>query len=172
MPPVQLRLTSHGRSDLLFLLKGAGIEAEQLHPPPGVIMGAIERWEIFVTATLIASLASVLGRWLRALATRTIIIQIKKGGVFNFQAKGYSEAEATKLLKDVASITAIQTTREEITREPATTTEIRRSTKRRAKRSSTAHMREDAPTSPAASATARRDRPGASKNPRRRSRDP
>ena len=34
MASVQLRLTSHGRSDLLFLLKDDGIEAEQFRPLP------------------------------------------------------------------------------------------------------------------------------------------
>ncbi|MFH1058352.1 MAG: hypothetical protein V1797_06690, partial [Pseudomonadota bacterium] len=78
--------------------------------PPGVIMASGEVVEIIKTlgdAHLFESLAGVLVAWLGFRKSRMIKVQTKEGQVIHLE--GFSVKKVKELLREVVSITAIET---------------------------------------------------------------
>jgi hypothetical protein len=113
MSHLQASLTSNGKAEFLSLLREEGIRIEQRPLMPGVILAALETFDIVTVGVPLGTLAAVLRKWLAVRGSRTIIIQTKRNGVFSLTAKGYSADEVARLLKEASSIKVIQATRDD-----------------------------------------------------------
>lgn len=110
MPQLQAHLSRNGRTEFLDALVANGIASTRRQPPLGRVSASLETIVIDLGVPLIPALAHVLTTWLRARASRSVIIQRQNETI---QVKGYPAKEVEKFLKGDASMTLIDTEKDD-----------------------------------------------------------
>ena len=104
-----MRVALFKDSQALFLqaLDEADISYEELRPMPGQVMASGSMVLIAQTAAIAGSIATVLVAWIKARASRKIILTLQGNKVIHLE--GYTAEQVRELLPLVEHMTAIDT---------------------------------------------------------------
>lgn len=101
-----ISLLGVGSGTLLADFDAAGIQYVRRRPEPGQVMNAGE-WIEIAEATPWVAIAAVLVAWIRARASREVIITLDDNRIFH--AKGLSVDKVERLLPKAKTIAALET---------------------------------------------------------------
>jgi hypothetical protein len=102
-----ISLLGVGSDSLLTELDAAGIQYIRLRPESGQVMNAGEWIEIAKATAPYAAVAAVLVAWIRARASRKVIVTLEDNKVL--QTEGMSASEIERLLPLAKTIAAAET---------------------------------------------------------------
>jgi hypothetical protein len=100
-------LDRHSEASLLAALDDAGIKYDSFRPMPGRIMASGTMVEIAQVAGISGAVATVLVAWIKARASRRVILTIRGNQVVHLE--GYSVQQVQDLLPAVNRLSAIDT---------------------------------------------------------------
>ena len=104
---MRIALFKDSRASFLQDLSEAGIDFEESRPIPGRIMASATYVAIAQIATVSGAVASVLVAWIKARASRKVILTLKDQKIVHLE--GYSAKEVEALLKITESVAVIDT---------------------------------------------------------------
>lgn len=116
--PLRFTLFRDSEASFLQALDEAGVEYRKHVPVPGVAMASGTAIEIVQTLATSGAIAAVLVAWLKARASRKIVLNTSTNEVVHLE--GYSVKEVEALLPLVKSATAIDTARPSGVNDPPT----------------------------------------------------
>ncbi len=105
---MRIALFKDSRASFLQDLSVAGIEFEESKPIPGRVMASATYVAIGQIAAVSGAVATVLIAWVKARASRKVILTLKDKNIVHLE--GYSAKEVEALLKITESVTVIDTT--------------------------------------------------------------
>lgn len=104
---MRIVLFKDSETSFLQALEGAGIPYERSTPMPGQVMASGSIIAIAQAVTAAAPVAAVLVAWIRARASRKIILTLSTNKVIHLE--GYSVEQAQELLLTTTQLAAIDT---------------------------------------------------------------
>ncbi|ANX03266.1 effector-associated constant component EACC1 [Immundisolibacter cernigliae] len=104
---MRIALFKDSRESFIQALDGAGVAYEELRAPPGQVMAAGTMIAVAQTAAVAGPIAAVLVAWLKARASRKVILTLHDKRIVHLE--GYSVEQVKELLPLVDHGTAIDT---------------------------------------------------------------
>ena len=104
---MRIALFKDSRASFLKDLSEAGIDFEESQPIPGRIMASATYVAIAQIAAVSGAVATVLVAWIKARASRKVILTLKDQKIVHLE--GYSAKEVEALLKITESVAVIDT---------------------------------------------------------------
>ena len=104
---MRIALFKDSRASFLQDLSEAGIDFEESQPIPGRIMASATYVAIAQIAAVSGAVATVLVAWIKARASRKVILTLKDQKIVHLE--GYSAKEVEALLKITESVAVIDT---------------------------------------------------------------
>jgi len=104
---VRIALFKDSRESFIKALDEAGVAYEELRAPPGQVMASGAMIAVAQTAAVAGSVAAVLVAWLKARASRKVILTLHDKRIVHIE--GYSVEQVKELLPLVDHGTAIDT---------------------------------------------------------------
>lgn len=104
---MRIALFKDSRASFLQDLSEAGIDFEESQPIPGRIMASATYVAIAQIAAVSGAVATVLVAWIKARASRKVILTLKDQKIVHLE--GYSAKEVEALLKITESVAVVDT---------------------------------------------------------------
>ena len=104
---MRIALYKDSQASFLRALDAAAISYEEIRPMPGQVVASGTVVVVAQTAAIAGSIATVLVAWIKARASRKIILTLQGNRVV--QLEGYTVEQVQELLSSVEHMTAIDT---------------------------------------------------------------